>query len=68
MEDYKILINPTEFQQKVLDYIYSDELDKIIDSSIFKDNPECKRAIIHGMVIASMLTCRCEKIYVKEDI
>lgn len=67
MEDYKLLINPTEFQQKVLDYIGSDELDKMINSTIFKDNPECKRAIIHGMVIASMLTCRCESIYVKEE-
>lgn len=67
MEDYKILIDPLEFQQKVLDYIGSDELDKMIDNTVFKDNPECKNAITHGMVIASMLTCRCERIYVKEE-
>ena len=29
----KILIDSTEFQQKVLDYIYSCEIDKMIDSS-----------------------------------
>lgn len=67
MEDYKILIDPSEFQQKVLDYINSDELDKMIDSTVFKDKPECKSAITHGMVIASMLTTRCERIYVKEE-
>ena len=67
MEDYKILIDPSEFQQKVLDYINSDELDKMIDSTVFKDKPESKSAITHGMVIASMLTTRCEKIYVKEE-
>ena len=61
------LIDPTEFQQKVLDYIGSDELNKMIDSTVFKSNSECKNAIVHGMVIASMLTCRCESIYVKEE-
>lgn len=67
MEDYKILIDPSEFQQKVLDYIGSDELDKMIDNTVFKNNPECKSAITHGMAIASMLTSRCEKIYVKKE-
>ena len=68
MKDYKILINLTEFQQKVLDYIGSNEMDKMIDNTVFKDKPECKSAIIHGMAIASMLTSYCEKIYVKEEI
>lgn len=67
MEDYKILIDPSEFQQKILDYIGSDELGKIIDNTVFKDNSECKNAIIHGMVIASMLTSRCKSVYVKEE-
>ena len=31
-DEYKKLIDPTEFQQKILDYIGSDELDKMIDS------------------------------------
>ena len=55
----KILIDSTEFQQKVLDYISSCEIDKMIDATVFKDNQECKQAIIHGMIIASMLTNRC---------
>ena len=54
-----ILIDSTEFQQKVLDYISSCEIDKMIDTTVFKDNQECKQAIIYGMVTASMLTSRC---------
>ena len=67
MEDYKIFIDPTEFQQKILDYISSDKLDGMIDNTVFKDKPECKSAIIHGMAIASTLISYCEKIYVKEE-
>lgn len=64
----KILIDSTEFQRKVLDYISSCEIDKMIDATVFKDNQECKQAIIHGMVIASMLTSRCKQIeiYINE--
>lgn len=58
MGDFKILIDSTEFQQKVLDYISSCEIDKMIDTTVFKDNQEYKQAIIYGMVIASMLTSR----------
>ena len=39
----------------------------MIDSAVFKGNAECKNGIVDGMVIASMLTCRCESIYVKEE-
>ena len=60
MDNYKILIDSTELQQRVLDYIASDEFGKMVDSTVFKDNDQCKMAIIHGMSIASMLTCRCE--------
>ena len=60
MDNYKVLIDSTELQQKVLDYISSEEFDKMVDSTVFRDNNQCKLAIIHGMSIASMLTCRCE--------
>lgn len=62
----KILIDSTELQQKVLDYISSCEIDKMINTTVFKDNQECKQAIIHGMVIASMLTSRCKQIKINE--
>lgn len=57
--DIKNFIDSNEFQQKVLDYICSNEFDKMVDSTIFNDKPEYKQAIIHGMVIAAMLTSRC---------
>lgn len=60
MDNYKVLIDSTELQQKVLDYIGSEEFDKMVDSIVFRDNNQCKLAIIHGMSIASMLTCRCK--------
>ena len=55
-----MFIDSTELQQKVLDYIASEEFNKMVDSTVFRDNNQCKSAIIHGMSIASMLTCRCE--------
>lgn len=70
MDNYKILIDSTELQQKVLDYIASEEFNKMVDSTIFIDDNQCKLAIIHGMAIASMLTCRCKPLYIdfkKED-
>lgn len=60
MNNYKRFIDSTELQQKVLDYIVSAEFNKMVDSTVFRDDNQCKLAIIHGMVIASMLTCRCE--------
>lgn len=68
MEDqYKILIDKTEFQQKILDCISSEELDKMINNTTFKDNPEYKIAIIQGMTFASMLTSQCKSFYIKEN-
>lgn len=64
MVNYKTLVDSTELQQKVLDYIASDEFSKMVDSTVFKDNNQCKMAIIHGMAIASMLTCRCKPLYI----
>ena len=60
MDNYKVLIDSTELQKEVLEYIASEEFNKMVDSTVFTDNNQCKMAIIHGMAIASMLTCRCE--------
>ena len=68
LSDYNILIDPTEFQKKVLDYISSDEFENMVNSTVFKDNDNCKHAIAHGMVIAAMLTSRCVSYIVKEKL
>ena len=64
--NYTRVINVEEFQQKILDYISSDELDKTISNTVFVGKPECKRAVAHGMALASMLTSTCETMYVKD--
>ena len=68
-EEYKVLIDSTEFQKKVLDYIGFGEVDKMIKASVFADKPEYKSAIIYGMSISAMLTSRCKPICVimKDD-
>ena len=65
-ESYRLLIDVKEFQQKVLDYMCSNEIDTMIEHTDFKDKPECKNAIIHGMAVASLLTSTCESFYVKD--
>ncbi len=64
--NYTRVINVEEFQQKILDYISSDELDKTISNTVFVGKPECKSAVAHGMALASMLTSTCETMYVKD--
>lgn len=66
--NYKVLIDTKEFQQNVLDYIKSDKFDKMYDSTVFRNNPDYRPAMVHGMVIASMLTSQCEPICVKEKV
>lgn len=61
------VIDTQDFQQKVLDYISSDELDEMINNTVFAGKPECKSAITHGMAIASMLTSTCEPMYIKNN-
>lgn len=68
-DNYRLLIDQEDFQQKVLEYMGSEEMNKMIDSTVFKDKPECINAIIHGMAIASMITSRCDlfRIQIKEN-
>ena len=64
----KLLIDSTEYQQKVLDCIGSGEIDKFFGVTYFKNLPEadvCKQAMIYGMTIAAMITSRCDRIVIK---
>lgn len=71
--NYKVLIDNQEFQSKVLDFIDSTEFDTLFRSSMFNtynehENKKNKGAIIHGMMLASMLTSKCKPLCVKEKI
>lgn len=56
---YSEFVSIKEFQNRVLDCINSEELDKFFNSTVFADKPECRQAMIHGMCIASMLINDC---------
>ncbi len=57
----KWLIDPIEYQRIVLDYITSDEFDNLVNNSVYKDAPDTRMAIMFGMSIASMMTCKCDQ-------
>ena len=64
----KLLIDSTEYQQKVLDCISSEEIDKFFGATYFKNLPEadmCKQDMIYGMAIASMIISRCDRIVIE---
>ena len=65
--NHRVLVDVEEFQEKILDYINSEEIDNMIRFTIFEDEPKCRSAIIHGMAIAAMLPSRCKQIYIAED-
>lgn len=68
MEDkYVTLIDSEEFQTKILKFIASEELDKFFNCTVFADKPECRQAMIYGMCIASMLTCKCKRMIGKRN-
>ena len=65
---YRKLIDSKEFQQKILDIISSEELDKFFNNTVFaeKENSDSyKAAMIHGMCVASMMVCDCEPVFIK---
>ena len=66
----KILIEPKEFQQKILDCVLTDEINKMFESTYFstKENAsDCKAAMIHGMIMASLLTSSCKTYVVNKE-
>ncbi len=65
----KVMIDTTEYQQRVLECIGSEEVDKFFRTTMFANLPEssmCKQAMIHGMAIASMMTSQCNPVIVEE--
>ena len=65
---YFTFIDPIEFQSMILEYINSDDFDKMFNSTVFADNVDCRQAMIHGMCIASALSSKCNHfIFSKEE-
>ena len=60
-----VVMSTQEFQEKILDFIASEEFDKHFNSTTFADKPECRQAMMHGMCIASMLVTKCDQLVVE---
>lgn len=66
---YKRVVDSNDLQQKILNVVTSDEIDKYFNNTIFvneSDSQKYKQAMIHGMIVAGMLVCQCEQIYIEE--
>lgn len=61
--DDAVFIDSTEFQKKVLEYITSEEFNKMFNNTVFQNDKQYKSAMIHGMAVATMLTVRCHQYY-----
>lgn len=72
-EKYKdtILIDMGEFQSKILEHVCSEEFNKQFDStqfSTYEDAKGYRQAMMHGMVMASLMTSQCEYLCVREKL
>lgn len=72
-EKYKdrILIDMGEFQSKILEHVCSEEFNKQFDStqfSTYEDAKGYRQAMMHGMVMASLMTSKCMHFYVRENL
>ena len=56
-----ILIDVEEYQKLILNLMYSEEIDKMIGTTIYKDDERAKGAIRYGMAMASLYTCKCQR-------
>lgn len=62
-----ILIDVAEFQQVILKLIGSEELDKMIASTLYADDEQARSAINYGMVLAALFTSKCSQYGIKTD-
>lgn len=72
-EKYKdrILIDMGEFQSKILEHVCSNEFNKQFEStqfSTYEDAKGYRQAMMHGMVMASIMTSQCEYLCVREKV
>lgn len=69
---YQVCVSITEFQNRILDVITSDEINKFYNSTQISEEygDKYKQAMIYGMTIASMMASQCNIITVasREDI
>lgn len=62
------LIDTEEYQKLILNLMHSEEINKMIDATIYKDDERAKAAIRYGMAIASLYTCKCKSYVMPKDV
>lgn len=60
-EKIMVLIDTEEYQKLILSLMHSEEINEMIDATIYKDDERAKAAIRYGMVMALIYTCKCKK-------
>lgn len=56
-----VFIDTEEYQKLILNLMHSEEINKMIDATIYKDDERAKAAIRYGMAMASLYTCKCQR-------
>lgn len=56
-----VLIDTEEYQKLILNLMHSEEIDEMINATVYKDDERAKAAIRYGMAIASLYTCKCQR-------
>lgn len=72
-EKYKdrMFIDIDEFQSKILEHIISEKFNKQFGStqfSTYEDAKGYRQAMMHGMIMAGLITSQCEHFYVREKL
>ena len=62
-----ILIDSEEYQKTILDLMYSEEVGKMLSTTIYKDDEHAREIFRLGMGMASLNTCRCQQFLIKKE-
>ena len=63
-DEYVHLIDVNEFRNKILEYEFSEDFDKMYNSTVFSEysDDRYKNAIRYGLVLSSLLISQCESL------
>lgn len=63
-DEYVHLIDVNEFRNKILEYEFSEDFDKMYNSTVFSEysDDRYKNAIRHGLALSSLLISQCESL------
>ena len=63
-----VLIDTEEYQKLILSLMHSEEINEMINATIYKDDERAKAAIRYGMAIASLYICKCKPYVMPKDM